>query len=315
VLEAESITVVYGCPPPELAAAPAGALQISPLSPGAEKLEDVEPQTLAGVVMMAAPGALERRYQLALALQALRPSARLTVMAPKDKGGARLRKELEAFGCAVEETARRHHRICMGVRPAIVIGLDESIKEGAPRFVDSLSLWSQPGVFSWDRIDPGSALLMQVLPELTGLGADLGCGIGYLARAVLGSPQVQRLDLIDIDRRAVEAARRNIDDRRAELHWADVTAMEVGRRGQGVADHLCGLDFVVMNPPFHQEGVERRELGQVFIRQAAEMLRKGGGLWLVANRHLPYEAELGRLFARVELKAERDGFKVFEARR
>jgi 16S rRNA (guanine1207-N2)-methyltransferase len=315
VLETESITAVYGCPPPELAAVPAGALQTSPLTPGAERLEFVAPQTLAGVVMMAPPGALERRYQLALALQALRPRARLTVMALKDKGGARLRKELEAFGCAVEETARRHYRICIGVRPAVVTGLTEWIEEGAPRFVEALSMWSQPGVFSWDRIDPGSALLVGVLPELTGRGADLGCGIGYLARAVLGSPQVQRLDLIDIDRRAVEAARRNIDDRRAELHWADVTTIEVGSRGQGVAGHLCGLDFVVMNPPFHQGGVERRELGQIFIRRAAEMLRKGGSLWLVANRHLPYEAELGRLFARVELKAERDGFKVFEARR
>jgi 16S rRNA (guanine1207-N2)-methyltransferase len=264
---------------------------------------------------MAAPsGALERRYQMALALQALRHGARLTALAPKDKGGARLRKELEAFGCAVEETARRHHRICTGVRPATLVGISEAVEEGAPRFIEALSLWSQPGVFSWDRIDPGSALLAQILPELTGRGADLGCGIGYLARAILGSQQVQRLDLIDIDRRAIEAARHNIDDRRVELHWADVTALEVGSRGRDVAAHLCGLDFVVMNPPFHQEGVERRELGQAFIHRAAQVLRKGGDLWLVANRHLPYEAELARLFARVELKAERDGYKVFEAR-
>jgi 16S rRNA (guanine1207-N2)-methyltransferase len=306
---------VYGSPPPDLAVAPASALQVSPLSPGAVELEQLEPESLAGVIMLAPPGALERRYQLALALQALRPGARLTAVAPKDKGGARLRKELEAFGCVVEETARRHHRVCVAARPTLVSAVAERLDEGAPRFLEALSLWSQPGVFSWDRIDPGSALMVQVLPELTGRGADLGCGIGYLARAVLASPQVQRLELIDIDRRAIAAVRRNIDDGRAELHWADVTAIEVGRGGQGVGGRLRGLDFVVMNPPFHQEGIERRDLGQMFIRRAAEMLRQDGRLWLVANRHLPYEAELGRLFKRADLKAERDGFKVFEARR
>ena len=56
------------------------------------------------------------------------------------------------------------------------------------------------------------------------------------------------------------------------------------------------LDFVVMNPPFHDGGAEDRLLGQTFIRQAAIMLRRGGLLWVVANRHLPYEAVLGELF-------------------
>ena len=65
------------------------------------------------MVMLAPPGAVERRYALALALRLLPPGAPLTVMAPKTKGGSRLRKELEAFGCAVAETARRHHRICV----------------------------------------------------------------------------------------------------------------------------------------------------------------------------------------------------------
>jgi 16S rRNA (guanine1207-N2)-methyltransferase len=55
-------------------------------------------------------------------------------------------------------------------------------------------------VFSWDRIDPGTALLMQHLPALSGRGADIGCGIGILARAVLASAKVEQITLIDIDR-------------------------------------------------------------------------------------------------------------------
>ena len=73
------------------------------------------------------------------------------------------------------------------------------------------------------------------------------------------------------------------------------------------------LDFVVMNPPFHDGGAEDRRLGQAFIRQAAAMLKKGGVLWLVANRHLPYEADITAAFKRSRPVADKGGYKVIEA--
>jgi 16S rRNA (guanine1207-N2)-methyltransferase len=259
------------------------------------------------MVILAPPGTIERRYTLALALKALAPGAHLTVLAPKDKGGARLRKELTGFGCAVSETSRRHYRICTCVRPSILQGIDEALAEGRPRLVEKTALWVQPGVFSWNRIDPGSALLERHLPALEGRGADLGCGIGYLARAILASPKVEHVTLVDIDRRAVEAARRNIDDPRADALWADVRSLSPQQLGR--------LDFVVMNPPFHDGGAEDQSLGQSFIRKAAEMLRPGGACWLVANRHLPYESVLKSLFRRMTLKAEAEGYKIYEAQK
>ena len=45
-----------------------------------------------------------------------------------------------------------------------------------------LDAWSQPGVFAWDRIDPGSALLAEHLPAMKGEGVDLGAGSGELRR-------------------------------------------------------------------------------------------------------------------------------------
>jgi 16S rRNA (guanine1207-N2)-methyltransferase len=261
---------------------------------------------LSSLVMLAPPGTVERRYGLALGLKALIPGAALIALAPKDRGGSRLKKELEGFGCTVEETIKAHHRICAATRPDALAGVDKAIADGAPRVIEPFGLWSQPGVFSWDRIDPGSALLAQELPAFNGKGADLGCGIGYLARAVLTSPRVERLAMIDIDRRAMAAARRNIEDPRADFHWADATGADVP---------LTSLDFVVMNPPFHDGGFEDKALGQAFIKRAFGALRKGGSLWLVANRHLPYETTLTGLFATVEVKIERGGYKVFEARR
>ena len=90
---------------------------------------------------------------------------------------------------------------------------------------------SQPGIFSWDRIDDGSALLARHLPDdLSGHVADFGCGWGYLGREVLArSRGVSRIDLIDAEHRALEAARANVADPRASFHWLDL-AQRTGAR-------------------------------------------------------------------------------------
>ncbi len=297
---------VYGSPLDGLKLDVADGLQLSPLVPGAEALDGLAEGSLDSLIMVAPPGTVERRHAVATGLQALAPDAPFTILAPKDKGGSRLGDELAGFGCTFEETGKRHHRICTGRRPTKPEGLDEAIAAGAPRLIDALGLWSQPGIFSWDRLDPGSALLIETLPALAGRGADFGCGIGVLAHAVLKSAKVKGVTLIDMDRRAVEAARRNVVDDRVELRWADLRVAPAG---------LVNLDFVVMNPPFHQGGIEDQGLGQSFVATAAKVLRRGGSLWLVANRHLPYEGVLKPLFGRVEVRAEARGFKVFEARR
>jgi 16S rRNA (guanine1207-N2)-methyltransferase len=301
---------LFGTPPPDLVERPAKAVQLSPCAPGAAALEDAEPGSLAGMVMAAPPGTIERRYAMALSLRALRPGAPFAAMAPKTKGGNRIAKELESFGCKVEPTSRRHQRICQTTRPVTFdteaqAQIEAAIAAGGPRLVEELNLWSQPGVFSWDRLDPGTALLLSVLPSFEGRGADFGCGIGVIARAVLANAAVTQMDLIDIDRRAIAAARRNVADPRAEFHWADV---------RGFAE-LGTLDFVVMNPPFHDGGVEDRALGEGFVRQCHHALRDGGAAWLVANLHLPYEAVMSAAFSHVALQAERGGFKVYEARK
>jgi len=305
VAEVGEAACVYGSPPSGLIEIPPGAVQVSPLVPGAIQLETLASASLDSALVAAPPSTVERRYVLACVLKALRPGAALTALAPRDKGGARLRKELEAFGCEVDETSRHHQRICRAVRPEAPAGLDEAIEAGALQFSRALGSWTQAGVFSWDRPDPGTQRLVAALPALAGRGADLGCGLGVLARHVLASPAVTRLDLVDIDHRAVAAAHRNVADPRALTHWADAR----------LAPDMAELDFVVMNPPFHDHGVEDRELGEAFIRRAAQILRSSGTLWMVANRHLPYEAALHELFAEVALKAEDRSFKVYETRR
>ena len=295
---------LYGAPPPELAAVAHDAPQLSPLVPGADAIGALADGALTRMVMLAPPGTLERRYAIAQALRAVAVGGDITVLAPKTRGGARLAKELEAFGCAVNETARRHHRICRTRRPAAPTGVEAALAAGAPRLDERLGLWTQPGVFSWDRIDPGTALLLASASGFAGRGADLGCGLGVLGRAVLADPAVSTLFCVDIDRRAIEAARRNVTDPRARWLHRDL------RLGD---PDLSSLDFVIMNPPFHDGGHEDRTLGLAFISAAANMLRPGGVCRLVANIALPYEGRLKAEFTTVASLAQGGGYKVYEA--
>lgn len=297
-------TAIYGQADHDLAPSASDAVQLSPLVVGSTDIAAIPDESFSAVTVRAPAGAVERRYVLAQALRVLAPGGRMTAFAPKDRGGLRLKKELQALGCEVGESARRHNRICLVVRPTETKALAEAIAAGAPRRISENGLWTQPGVFSWDRLDQGTNALLQVLPEFTGAGADFGSGIGLLALNVLASAKVTKLTLVELDQRAVEVSKRNITDPRAAFVWGDARQSD-----------LKDLDFVVSNPPFHEGGGEDKTLGQAFIASAAGVLRKGGTLWIVANRHLPYEAILGESFAKVRLVAEGGGYKVFEARK
>ena len=164
---------------------------------------------------------------------------------------------------------------------------------------------SQPGLFSWDRIDDGSALLAQHLPnDLAGSVADFGCGWGFLARHVLAHcPGVTSLDCIDAEHRALEAAEANVVDARATFHWLDL-----------VTETAPGTyDAIVCNPPFHSGRAATPSLGQQIVEAASRALKPGGRLYMVANRGLPYEPTLKANFTGFETLADNNKFKITKA--
>jgi 16S rRNA (guanine1207-N2)-methyltransferase len=163
-----------------------------------------------------------------------------------------------------------------------------------------------PGVFSADAIDPASKLLADHLPAKLGARvADLGGGWGYLSARALERGDIVALDLVEASHEALECARRNIGDTRANLHWADARTW----RPEAM------LDTVICNPPFHNGRAADPDLGRGFIRAAAAMLKPMGQLWLVANRHLPYEATLAEYFKEVTEITGDNRFKLLHGAR
>jgi 16S rRNA (guanine1207-N2)-methyltransferase len=164
-------------------------------------------------------------------------------------------------------------------------------------------LYTQPGVFGEGGADRASLLLADALPaRLPARMADFGAGVGTLARAALAREGVEAIDLIEAEALALDCARLNVPDARARFVWADATRGAFGP-----------FDGVVMNPPFHQGRAPDPALGRAFIAAAARALAPQGQLWMVANRHLPYEAALAEAFRDVELLGAGGGFKLIRA--
>ncbi|KKM22596.1 hypothetical protein LCGC14_1623670 [marine sediment metagenome] len=166
--------------------------------------------------------------------------------------------------------------------------------------------WTAPGVFSADGVDLASALLVDALPENLGSEvADLGAGWGFLSAHALTRESIKKIYLIEAGHMALECARRNVTDERAEFIWEDATIWEPPHR----------MDTVIMNPPFHIGRAAEPQIGQAFVAAAARILSPQGKLWMVANRHLPYEAELKTRFVHVEEIGGDARFKLFHAAR
>lgn len=165
---------------------------------------------------------------------------------------------------------------------------------------------TRPGVFSADAPDRASVLLAEALPEkLYPRVADLGAGGGYLSRAVLAREGVEEVHLIEAEAEALTCARANVTDARAQFHWADATRFRAAQP----------FNVVVCNPPFHSGRDADPALGVAFIRAAQAMLGTSGSLWIVWNRHLPYEAALTAAFKEVEDIGNDRAFRVTRAAR
>ncbi|MDR5868174.1 class I SAM-dependent methyltransferase [Halomonas koreensis] len=171
---------------------------------------------------------------------------------------------------------------------------------------EGLTLASHPGVFGHGKLDDGTRLLLERLPEVLpseGEALDMGCGDGILAAWLAR----RGLDItaVDVNGFAVEATRRTLaaNGLSGEARHGDVFAGLEGRR----------FDAIVSNPPFHQErAIDYGPAGRL-IREAPAHLRPGGQLVLVANAFLPYPALLEQAFGGFEILADDRRFRVYRA--
>ncbi|MBD1550874.1 class I SAM-dependent methyltransferase [Pseudomonas typographi] len=170
-----------------------------------------------------------------------------------------------------------------------------------------LQVVSLPGVFSHGRLDRGTALLLEHLDNLpAGHILDFGCGAGVIGALIKRRYPSNRVSLLDVDAFAIAAA--------------TLTLQANGLEGELIcADGIDGapalLDGIVSNPPFHSGVHTHYEATENLLLKSAEHLEIRGEIRLVANSFLRYPPLLESAFGHCETLAQRDGFRIYRARK
>jgi 16S rRNA (guanine1207-N2)-methyltransferase len=260
---------------------------------------------------------LTRRW-LALAREVARPGGTVLIAGANDAGiRSAIGDARDALGLVAVEDYRRRSRVAHitvpPVPPAAPAWLAEpGIAPGTwGRFVVAeggidLVFETLPGVFSADRLDEGTRLLLEHLDVPAGAAVlDAGCGAGVIG-VVAGRRGAGSVTMTDVSLLAVAAARRNagLAGTPAEVVAGDVYGGVAARR----------FDLIVSNPPFHQGKVVDYDMPHRLIAEASEHLTPGGRLVLVANAFLPYDRLMREHLGAVAVLGATRQFRVLAAR-
>lgn len=172
---------------------------------------------------------------------------------------------------------------------------------------------SWPGVFAASRLDHGTALLLDHLPETDGPEriVDLGCGNGVLGTfAAVENPDAE-VTFVDDAAMAIASAEATF---RANLGPERHATFALGN---GLFDPAAvepgSVGLVLCNPPFHEHRAMGDAVAWQMFSDAHRALQAGGELWVVGNRHLAYHAKLHRIFGNDEVVASSPKFVVLRA--
>ncbi|MBQ0799057.1 MAG: class I SAM-dependent methyltransferase [Porticoccaceae bacterium] len=197
------------------------------------------------------------------------------------------------------------------------------------------ALFTKPGLFGWDKVDRGSALLIEHLDNFfAGFKTrpenllDLGCGYGLLTAAA-ASRGISQVTAVDNCAAALLACEKNILEPCQALYKAAIAGAMDGEseikifKGRVIAADCRAayaenfsqqinekFDVVLCNPPFHQGFDTERELTEAFLATAARQLKPGGQALFVTNRFIALEKTAAGFFNQASTLAENREFRL-----
>jgi 16S rRNA (guanine1207-N2)-methyltransferase len=172
----------------------------------------------------------------------------------------------------------------------------------------SMHLNNYSNVFAADKLDIGARFMLDFIPATNKKLDifDLACGSGVLGILAAKLNPMANLCFLDDSTMAVESAYGNFKhafpDRLAEFRNVDVM--------NGIPDDSA--DYVLCNPPFHQQGSINRDIALRMFQESFRVLRAGGIFLVVGNRHLNYHFRLKQIFKQVELLGSNRKFVVLK---
>ncbi|MCF7965960.1 MAG: methyltransferase [Methylobacter tundripaludum] len=173
-----------------------------------------------------------------------------------------------------------------------------------------LLISNHANVFSRDSLDIGTRFFLQHLPSRQDACdiIDLGCGNGLVGLIAAERCPLATVHFVDESFMAVSSAKDNFQRTFGEQRQA---TFRVGDGLIGVESESA--DLILCNPPFHQQNTVGDQIAAGLFKQSKRVLRKGGELWVIGNRHLDYHSYLGRLFGAHSIIAANSKFVIVKA--
>ena len=172
------------------------------------------------------------------------------------------------------------------------------------------TITNHANVFSRASLDIGTRFFLQHLPrsEKYQRIIDLACGNGVVGlMAAEKNPQAE-LFFLDESYMAIASAEENFRNVFSENRHA---VFKVSDGLQGIDKH--SVDLILNNPPFHQQHSVTDEVAWNMFQQSKAVLKQGGELLVIGNRHLGYHVKLKKLFGNCKIIANNKKFVILQA--
>ncbi len=172
---------------------------------------------------------------------------------------------------------------------------------------DTLSFFSDNGVFSKDKLDFGSTLLLETVMENVSKEnlniLDLGCGYGFMGISLAKFMNAQ-VTMCDVNKRALHLAERNAKENGVS---ESVKVLE-SNIYQNITDIY---DLIITNPPIRAG----KEVVYGILDGARDRLKAKGELWFVIRKDQGAKSAIKHLEENynVEVVTKSKGFYIIKA--
>lgn len=168
-----------------------------------------------------------------------------------------------------------------------------------------INFTSDLGVFSKDRLDFGTHVLLQSLPDLANKKSllDVGCGVGCIGLSLKKAYNKLNVTMIDVNERCVQLSKKNAEDNSLEVNVMFSNLYE------NVSEQY---DIIVSNPPIRAG--KQVVLGVVI--DGHKHLNNDGEIYVVIQKKQGAESmkkKLEEVYGNVSVEAKEKGYFVFKS--
>jgi 23S rRNA (guanine1835-N2)-methyltransferase len=172
-------------------------------------------------------------------------------------------------------------------------------------------------VFARQQLDIGARFMLEHLTKLPNLDnktvVDLGCGNGVLGLSILNQNKHTQVVFVDESYMAVASAKQNVI---VNLHKKESQSEFIVNNcldNFTQKSKFFEVDIVLCNPPFHQQNAITDHIAWQMFKDAKLVLKNGGQLFVVGNRHLDYPNKIKKLFGNATTVATNQKFSILSA--